>query len=88
MALEQTSSTLNRRVAQQTVETARAARDYAHLRLEHAQVQERYYELDSAAICFIDKGALTKKFGEISNREREIAINAAFYVVFGRVSGV
>lgn len=87
MALEQTTSSLHRNIARQSVETAKALNEVASLRLERAHSHERFYELDSAAICYVGKGGLKKKFGEISNREREIAINAAFYVLFGHVPG-
>lgn len=78
--------------------TSQARRDAARLRIElwrgkselaqthiaECEKDERYGELCNAAACYVGKEKAFAEFGELSDRERKIALKAARYVLFNR----
>lgn len=57
---------------------------YAGAMLERARIEERNAELGAQSFKSVGKGALAKRLGEITDREREIGIAFALYAVYGR----
>lgn len=72
------------RLTQEQKRTAFANYNYAGCKLELMGAEERAYELASQAIEFVGDRKFSHPFGEITEREREIAIAAARYVISGR----
>lgn len=68
------------------IESKAAASGYeaAQYALELARSRERNAELASQAFEHVGKGALFQKWGELTDREREIGISFARYSAYGR----
>ena len=56
----------------------------ASSKLELAKINERNAEIASQSFVFVAGGALHKKLGELTDREREIGIAFARYAIYGR----
>ena len=57
----------------------------ASVRMDSAKIKERHYETCTAAFEYLASGVMFKKFGNLTERERDIVIAASQYVVFGRI---
>lgn len=66
------------------VASARHACEAADRGLELAIIRERNAELASQSFESVAKGALSKRLGPVSDREREIGIAFARYATYGR----
>lgn len=71
-------------LSQEQKRTAFANYSYASCKLELMSAKERAAELASQAINSVGDRKFSAPFGVITDREREIAIAAARYVIFGR----
>lgn len=74
--------------SRQGIETkeAKAQYNYHSLRLELKRKEERGAELASQAFKYVANGKLKDHLGDISDREREIAIAIVKYVLYGNTS--
>ena len=68
------------------IETRRAAAECnaAARQLDLTHIREREAELGSQAFVHVAKGELSKRLGEITDREREIGLAFARYATYGR----
>lgn len=82
--VDSVTSSLRREIAWNKIEKAKVASELASCQLTHAQIEERFYELNNAAACYVGKSKAFAEFGELTDRERKIAIKAARYVLFNR----
>ena len=65
-------------------ETAKARYEYASANLNLNYIFERNAELKSQGFKYAGEGKLFKHLGKITDREREIGLAFARYVVYGR----
>jgi hypothetical protein len=83
-AINSVASFLRRQIAHEKIRRYCNASECASANLEQARAEERYYELENAAAEYVGNGGAFSPFGNITDRERDIAIRAARYVLFGR----
>ena len=57
--------------------------NYASAEVNIAKIEERAAEVASQAFQFVGDGGLQKRFGALSDREREIGIALARYAAYG-----
>jgi len=69
---------------QLSLELARCKLDLANSNLRIAEIENRWGEISSQAICFIRKGELLKNGVVITDNEREIGIAFTNYIMIGR----
>lgn len=70
--------------AHTSVRAARNLRDYASTMLESEQAKERCAEVQTTAMSHVAQGKLAEKFGDMTERERQIAKDFTWYVTYGR----
>ena len=63
---------------------ARAESEAAGRGYDLAEIRDRQAELASQAFEYVAKGKLVEKWGELTDREREIGIAFSRYAVYGR----
>ncbi len=78
------SRSFNFQIARKEREAARYVNEAAISRYTIAEIREREAELASQAFQYVGHGGLKKTLGEITDREREIGIAFARYVICGR----
>lgn len=76
---------LHYELTQEKKRTAYAEYNYTGSKLELCGIKERNAELGSQAFQYIAKGELQKRFGEITDRERELGLAFARYATYGRI---
>lgn len=69
---------------QTEVRKAHAEYEAASARLALAKVMERNAQLASQSVESIASGALSKRLGQLTDREREIGLAFARYATYGR----
>ena len=70
--------------AEEKERRARAEYERASVSLNVASSERRHAELHSQACAYWDEKRFAALFGSLNDRERDIALAAANYVLFGR----